>query len=52
MADASKANPQGGEKLGYLGLGLMGAPMSRRLLAAGYQVTVWNRSHGKVAPLV
>jgi 3-hydroxyisobutyrate dehydrogenase-like beta-hydroxyacid dehydrogenase len=52
MADASKANPRGAEKLGYLGLGLMGTPMSRRLLDAGYQVTVWNRSHGKVAPLV
>ena len=52
MADVSKANPQGAEKLGYLGLGLMGTPMTRRLLDAGYQVTVWNRSHGKVAPLV
>ena len=52
MADASKANPQGVERLGYLGLGLMGTPMTRRLLKAGYQVTVWNRSEGKVAPLV
>ena len=52
MADASKTNPQGVERLGYLGLGLMGTPMTRRLLKAGYQVTVWNRSEGKVAPLV
>lgn len=52
MADASKTNPQGAEKLGYLGLGLMGTPMTRRLLAAGYQVSVWNRSEGKLAPLV
>jgi len=52
MADASKTNPHGAEKLGYLGLGLMGTPMTRRLLAAGYQVNVWNRSEGKVAPLV
>ena len=52
MADASKANPQGVERLGYLGLGLMGTPMTRRLLHAGYQVSVWNRSEGKVAPLV
>lgn len=51
MADESKANPQGTERLGYLGLGLMGAPMTRRLLAAGYQVAVWNRSEGKIAPL-
>src|SRR3569623_1620606 len=52
MADASKANPQGVEKLGYLGLGLMGTPMTRRLLKAGYHVSVWNRSEGKIAPLV
>jgi len=52
MADASKANPQGVERFGYLGLGLMGTPMTRRLLKAGYQVSVWNRSEGKVAPLV
>lgn len=52
MADASTTNPQGVERLGYLGLGLMGTPMSRRLLDAGYQVSVWNRSEGKVAPLV
>jgi 3-hydroxyisobutyrate dehydrogenase len=52
MADASRTNPQGAEKLGYLGLGLMGTPMSRRLLKAGYQISVWNRSEGKIAPLV
>jgi 3-hydroxyisobutyrate dehydrogenase len=52
MADASKTNPQGVETLGYLGLGLMGTPMTRRLLRAGYDVSVWNRSEGKVAPLV
>lgn len=52
MADESKANPRGTEKLGYLGLGLMGTPMTRRLLKAGYQVAIWNRSEGKVAPLV
>lgn len=52
MADESKVNPQGTERLGYLGLGLMGAPMTRRLLDAGYQVAVWNRSEAKSAPLV
>jgi len=40
------------EKLGFVGLGLMGSPMTRRLLAAGYQVAVWNRSAGKAAALV
>jgi 3-hydroxyisobutyrate dehydrogenase len=40
------------EKLGYLGLGMMGFPMARRLLNAGHDVTVWNRSAGKAAVLV
>ena len=29
-------------RLGFIGLGLMGAAMTRRLLARGWQVTVWN----------
>ncbi len=40
------------EKLGYLGLGLMGLPMAGRLLKAGHDVTVWNRSTEKAATLV
>src|ERR1700736_3251207 len=43
---------QGAEKLGYLGLGMMGFPMARRLVNAGYDVAVWNRSAGKAAALV
>ncbi len=38
--------------LGFIGTGLMGAPMARRLVAAGYPLTVWNRTASKVAPLV
>lgn len=34
-----------------LGTGLMGAPMARRLLAAGHEVTVWNRDADKARPL-
>ncbi|WP_460370867.1 NAD(P)-binding domain-containing protein, partial [Actinocorallia lasiicapitis] len=30
--------------IAFLGLGRMGAPMARRLVAAGHQVTVWNRT--------
>ncbi|HGN0737284.1 TPA: NAD(P)-dependent oxidoreductase [Pseudomonas aeruginosa] len=33
--------------LAFAGLGLMGVPMCRRLLAAGYPLAVWNRSPGK-----
>lgn len=35
----------------FLGTGLMGAPMVRRLLAAGHDVTVWNRDADKARPL-
>lgn len=38
--------------LGFAGIGLMGLPMCRRLLAAGYPLTVWNRNPDKCAPLV
>jgi hypothetical protein len=33
-------------------LGMMGLPTTRRLVNAGYDVTVWNRSPGKAAVLV
>jgi 3-hydroxyisobutyrate dehydrogenase-like beta-hydroxyacid dehydrogenase len=39
-------------KIGFLGLGLMGSPMAARLLEAGNDVTVWNRSAEKMQPLV
>ena len=38
-------------KLGFIGIGLMGKPMTLRLLAAGYKVAVWNRSRDKLAPV-
>jgi 3-hydroxyisobutyrate dehydrogenase len=34
-----------------LGTGLMGAGMTRSLLRAGLDVSVWNRSPGRAAPL-
>src|ERR1700726_3309499 len=52
MAMVGKADGQNRERLGYLGLGMMGFPMTRRLLNAGYDVAVWNRSPGKGAALV
>lgn len=36
--------------IAFLGLGLMGAPMARRLADAGVNLTVWNRSREKAAP--
>ncbi|MGO3886140.1 MAG: NAD(P)-dependent oxidoreductase [Mycetocola sp.] len=38
--------------ISVIGLGAMGRPIARNLLAAGYQVTVWNRSSDPTAELV
>ncbi|HEK20535.1 MULTISPECIES: NAD(P)-dependent oxidoreductase [unclassified Mucilaginibacter] len=38
-------------KIGWIGLGLMGTPMSKQLLKAGYPLTVYNRSKDKEAGL-
>jgi 3-hydroxyisobutyrate dehydrogenase-like beta-hydroxyacid dehydrogenase len=38
-------------KLGFCGLGRMGEPMAARLLDAGHQVTVWNRTPGRAERL-
>src|SRR5688572_10548335 len=38
-------------KLALLGTGLIGAPAARRLAAAGFDVTVWNRTAARAAPL-
>ncbi len=39
-------------KIGFLGLGNMGTPMALRLLAAGYELSVWNRSEERTKPLI
>ncbi|HMM76518.1 MAG TPA: NAD(P)-dependent oxidoreductase [Gammaproteobacteria bacterium] len=39
-------------KVAFLGAGIMGSAMIRRLLAAGHELTVYNRSAHKAAPLV
>src|SRR5216684_1092607 len=52
MAIARGTDEGSTEKLGYLGLGMMGFPMTQRLVAAGHDVTVWNWSSGKAAALV
>lgn len=40
------------KRIAFLGLGIMGAPMARRLLEHGLHVTVWNRNSVRAAPLV
>jgi len=39
------------ERVGFIGLGHMGRPMARNLLAAGFPLTVHNRSQGPVEEL-
>src|SRR5947208_8041117 len=39
------------ERIAFIGLGIMGSPMARRLLAAGYPLTVWNRTASRAEPL-
>ena len=39
-------------KIGFLGLGKMGAPMALRLIAAGHELSVWNRTEGRTKPLI
>ena len=34
-------------KLGFIGLGIMGAPMARALLRAGHELSVWSHTQGK-----
>jgi 3-hydroxyisobutyrate dehydrogenase-like beta-hydroxyacid dehydrogenase len=39
-------------KIGFLGLGAMGTPMALRLIAAGHELSVWNRTEGRTKPLL
>jgi 3-hydroxyisobutyrate dehydrogenase len=34
-------------KIGWIGVGRMGAPMAARLIRAGYGVSIWNRTRAK-----
>ena len=39
------------KRIGWIGLGNMGVPMVKNLLKAGFEVTVYNRTAAKAAPL-
>lgn len=41
-----------GQKIGFVGLGIMGQGMSRNLLKAGFEVVAWNRTEAKTDALV
>lgn len=44
MADGKPA-------LGFIGTGVMGTPIARKLLESGFALTVWNRTPGKLEAL-
>ena len=44
--------PNAIERVGFAGLGAMGAGIVQRLLDAGYDVVGWNRTHAKAQPLL
>ncbi|KAF0916270.1 hypothetical protein E2562_005886 [Oryza meyeriana var. granulata] len=56
-SSSSSSLPPPGEggfsgRVGFLGLGIMGAPMASNLIKAGCDVTVWNRTKSKCDPLL
>jgi 3-hydroxyisobutyrate dehydrogenase len=40
------------QKVGWIGMGRMGSAMAERLLKAGYDLSIWNRTRSKAEPLV
>ena len=40
------------EKIGYIGLGIMGQGMARNLLKAGFPLSVWNRTASKAEAFI
>jgi len=40
------------DRIGFIGLGIMGRPMARNLMKAGFPLTVWNRSRPGIGELV
>jgi len=38
------------QKIGWIGMGRMGFPMAERLLKAGHDVSIWNRTRAKAEP--
>lgn len=40
------------ERIGFIGMGLMGVPMGKNLADAGYPLTVWNRTPGRAKTLL
>lgn len=51
LGDMTNKDPRSGPRLGFIGLGAMGGRMAKRLLAAGYDLTVHDRIREQARPL-
>src|SRR5262249_60160940 len=51
MAAGVPRMPDAKHKIGWIGMGRMGFPMAERLIKAGYDVSVYNRTRAKAEPL-
>jgi 3-hydroxyisobutyrate dehydrogenase-like beta-hydroxyacid dehydrogenase len=40
------------ERVGFAGLGAMGAGIAQRIASAGHEISVWNRTQAKAEPLI
>jgi 3-hydroxyisobutyrate dehydrogenase-like beta-hydroxyacid dehydrogenase len=47
-----KPAPETAMKIGLLGLGNMGTPIALRLLSAGHELSVWNRTEERTKPAI
>src|SRR6201988_2631903 len=43
--------PSNTQKIGWIGMGRMGFPMAERLIKAGHDVSIWNRTRAKAETL-
>ncbi len=43
--------PKNAPRIGWIGMGRMGFPMAERLIKAGHDVSIWNRTRAKAEPL-
>jgi 2-hydroxy-3-oxopropionate reductase len=40
------------KKVGFIGIGMMGNPMSKNLVTAGFDLTLWNRTASKMKEII
>ena len=51
MATTNRAGDETNDRVGFVGLGTMGAAMAAQLARSGFSLTVWNRTPGRAGEL-